>query len=172
MILALDLGTNLGHATNPQRSQLITAGTKVLASDKQLRAARKVSPGLRDRDPRMVQFQVELLNALPGVDVVAWEDVEFSTSTAQTQLWASFRGVLWSVLDSSFPFVQRMPVPVGTLKKHATGHGNADKDDMKSALEAAIRTNRITLATDPETLDDNAIDAVWLNHYAQVHTQQ
>jgi hypothetical protein len=46
------------------------------------------------------------------------------------------------------------PVPVGTLKKFATGNGSADKESMK---KAAKRDN-----LDVRDLDDNAIDAYWL----------
>lgn len=166
--LALDLGTKCGHATNIDTG--ILAGTWKLSTEAQLKKARSVSPGLRDRDPRMVEFQAQLRLVLPFVQRVAWEDVEFSTSTAQTQLWASFRGILWAELEA-FPTIARVPVPVGTLKKFATGSGNADKDEMRMHLSAAVSTGRLTLAPNSpiSDLDDNAIDAVWLNHYATTH---
>lgn len=164
--LALDLGTKCGQATNSSTG--ILASTWRLASDTQLKKARTVSPGLRDRDPRMVEFQRLLRQALPHVERVVWEDVEFSTSTAQTQLWASFRGVLWAELEA-FPTLRRLTVPVGTLKKFATGSGNADKDEMRAALKAGIARNRLAVLSLVDDLDDNAIDAIWLNHYAATH---
>jgi Holliday junction resolvasome RuvABC endonuclease subunit len=47
-------------------------------------------------------------------------------------------------------------VPVGTIKKHATGKGNASKDEMIAAMKA--------LGHSPT--DDNEADALALLHYA------
>ncbi|GMU44616.1 MAG: hypothetical protein AMXMBFR25_26020 [Lysobacterales bacterium] len=47
-------------------------------------------------------------------------------------------------------------VPVGTIKKHATGKGNASKDDVLSAMR--------TLGHAPT--DDNEADALALLHWA------
>jgi Holliday junction resolvasome RuvABC endonuclease subunit len=50
-------------------------------------------------------------------------------------------------------------VPVGTIKRHATGRGNADKD----AVIAAVRA----LGFNPE--DDNEADALALLDWALEH---
>jgi Holliday junction resolvasome RuvABC endonuclease subunit len=50
-------------------------------------------------------------------------------------------------------------VPVGTIKRHATGRGNADKD----AVIAAVRA----LGFDP--VDDNEADALALLDWALEH---
>ena len=49
-------------------------------------------------------------------------------------------------------------VPVGTIKKHATGKGNASKDDMIEAARA--------LYPDQAIEDDNQADALCLMNYA------
>jgi len=140
------------------------AGTWTLATDAELRKARKNPFGCRDADPRMKALLGKLRALVPIVERVVWEDVEFSSSTAQTQLWASFRGILWSVLADN-PTVHAWPVPVGTLKKWATGSGAADKDRMRAAwLGSPFRAQ---MDTPVETLDDNAIDAAWLLNYAE-----
>lgn len=163
--LALDLGTKTGWALCDQG--VLRAGTWKLATDAVLRKARKEGPfDLRDRDPRASEL-LRLLRAVqPVVQRVVWEDVQFSSSTAQTQLWATFRGVLWAFL-ADHPTIHAVPVPVGTLKKFATGSGNADKNEMKEALVAGVKVARVGLSTPVSELDDNAIDAVWLAHYAE-----
>lgn len=50
-------------------------------------------------------------------------------------------------------------VHTGTLKKHATGKGNAKKFEMRAAAEA--------LGPTVEIVDDNHCDALWLLHWAQ-----
>lgn len=163
--LALDLGSKTGWALGDQG--VIRAGTWKLATDAELRKARRESfYDLRDRDPRASEL-LRLLRAVqPVVQRVVWEDVQFSSSTAQTQLWATFRGILWAFLADN-PTIHAVPVPVSTLKKFATGSGNADKDDMKSALEMGVKVARVSLSTPVELLDDNAVDAIWLAHYAE-----
>ena len=54
-------------------------------------------------------------------------------------------------------------VPVGTLKKYATGFAGADKEAMAKWLYRRFPKER-TLG-----LDDNAIDAVWLYKWAEQH---
>jgi Holliday junction resolvasome RuvABC endonuclease subunit len=52
-------------------------------------------------------------------------------------------------------------VPVGTIKKHATGKGNAGKDDVIAAMRAK----------DHPVTDDNEADALALLHWA-IDTQE
>ena len=58
--------------------------------------------------------------------------------------WAELRGVPYQ------------GVPVGTVKRHATGHGNADKQ----AMMAAARARGFLPA------DDNEADALAILHWA------
>jgi Holliday junction resolvasome RuvABC endonuclease subunit len=110
-------------------------------------------------DPRVLRLQ-KLLRSFPPADVVVFEDVEFSTYTKQTQLWASWRTTLWLTFGETGCVMDC--VPVTTLKLFATGSGAADKGQMAAAL---YRQN-------PEWknkgLDDNAVDAIflwkWANH--------
>jgi Holliday junction resolvasome RuvABC endonuclease subunit len=50
-------------------------------------------------------------------------------------------------------------VPVGTIKKHATGKGNAGKHDVIAAMRAMGHP----------VADDNEADALALLHWAIVH---
>lgn len=155
IILALDLGTHTGYCyNNPDGS--LTSGTWHLTDEKSRKAA--VAQRLqRRRDPRIRRFS-ELLKALPvKPDLVVFEDVEFSSSTYQVQLWASFRSAAWLSFSEQTIFDC---IPVASLKKFATGYGSADKSLMRKFL----------LAKHPEydkvTVDDNEIDAIWLYLWA------
>jgi len=152
-ILALDLGTNTGYAHG--LNGVLQAGTWQLATAAEIKAWGKNR--LRRRcDPRMQRLS-NLLVELPKPDIVVFEDVEFSTSTGQTQLWASYRATVWLSLGTR---CHMECVPVSTLKKFATGSGSADKP----AMAAALFKQQPELKT--AGLDDNAIDAIWLYSWA------
>jgi hypothetical protein len=154
-ILALDLGTHTGFARTIPGSELIEAGTWHLASKSEVTAWGKQRLTRRD-DPRIHRL-AEKLGCEPVPDVVIFEDVEFQTYTLQCQLWASLRTVVWlSFGEHSFMEC----VPVTTLKKFATGNGWADKAGMLAAIRKRFP------AYDTAGLDDNAIDAIWLHHWA------
>jgi Holliday junction resolvasome RuvABC endonuclease subunit len=152
------LGTNTGYAHNLAGESILTAGTWKLATPKEITQWGK-ERWTRRNDPRIHRLQ-QYLVSLPKPDVVVFEDVEFSTYTLQTQLWSSFRTCVWLTLGKSCLLEC---VPVATLKKFATGHGGAKKEQMAEAL----------FKQDPgfrdQQLDDNAIDAIWLFRWAQMH---
>jgi Holliday junction resolvasome RuvABC endonuclease subunit len=162
-ILALDLGSTTGFAHNSNGSDsrsLPSIYSKTWATAKELRdqKARRLD---RRGDIRIVRFYdfISLLQSQARFDAVVFEDVQFHTSTAQTQLWSSFRTTVWL----AFPKMLMEAVPVGTLKKFATGSGSADKQAMLAALVRRA-PELITLG---ETPDDNACDAAWLWLWAQ-----
>jgi Holliday junction resolvasome RuvABC endonuclease subunit len=152
-ILALDLGTNIGVAHNFNGD--LEATTHTLATDREITewGKKRIT---RRCDPRMARLH-KILSDFPTPDIVVFEDVEFSSYTKQTQLWASFRTTVWLAFG---PKCQIECVPVTTLKKFATGHGGATKEQMAAAL----------FRQQPELkdagLDDNAIDAIWLFSWA------
>lgn len=134
--------------------------SRTWATDKELRdmRARRLD---RRGDIRIVRFFDYLTNLHTGLkfDAVVIEDVQFSSSTAQTQLWASFRTTVWL----AFPNTLIEAVPVGTLKKFATGSGAADKFAMAKSL------NRQHPALYTGGLDDNAVDAAWIWLWAKTN---
>jgi hypothetical protein len=162
-IFGLDLGTKTGFSYQPQPGRVF-GGTWLLATEKQLREARKVGKD-RSGDIRVIELQSLLgdqaafhkAQSLGGTVTWAFEDVQFLSSQAQSQLWASFRTVVWIVAHEHGFRV--LPVPVGTLKKFATGHGNATKEMMLAALQ---KTDEIF----PVDADDNEVDARWLRRFA------
>ena len=155
-ILALDLGTKTGVARNYGPSPLET--TWELSTEKEVTAWGKQRL-TRRCDPRIGRLYQRLIDRRLGEpDLIVFEDVEFSTYTKQTQLWASFRTVVW--LASVVRGAVIECVPVTTLKKFATGSGAADKAAMKRAMFTQFPcTSR--------ALDDNAIDARWILKWAE-----
>lgn len=170
-ILALDLATNCGYAYN--NGSEYQCGTWLLATDKELRAARAQRLNRR-LDPRVTKMfqQIECLQKLHGFDVITFEDIEFSTYTLQCQLWASLRSAMWLGAYQTKPIFDA--VPVATLKKFATSNGKATKEAMVRALIRADSAHFFTHADPAKAwwqppitrnrveIDDNAVDAIWL----------
>lgn len=158
-ILALDLGTQTGVARNYGLSPRETTWQLATAAEVTKWGKQRLT---RRSDPRISRFyerltQSDFLEEKP--DLVVFEDVEFSAYTKQTQLWASFRTVVW--LASGVMGAVLECVPVTTLKKFATGSGAADKVAMRRAL-----FTRFPYAYSGG-LDDNAIDALWILKWAE-----
>lgn len=168
-ILALDLATNCGYALNDDSGY--QCGTWLLATDKELKAARAQRMNRR-LDPRVTKlfWLVQELQQKHNFDVITFEDIEFATYTLQTQLWASLRAAMWTAAFKHNPVFDA--VPVGTLKKFATGNYRATKEQMVRAL---IKEDpHFTKHQDPACafwhpdqrtsicIDDNAVDALWL----------
>lgn len=153
-ILALDLGTHTGFARN--FGPMPWAGTWTLSQPKEVTAWGKQRLDRRC-DPRIERLHRLLQDGLVKPDLVVFEDVEFSKYTLQTQLWSSFRTVVWLTFGSKSVLEC---VPVTTLKKFATGSGGADKLGMKRALDRQYPGASTGL-------DDNAIDAVWILKWAE-----
>jgi len=176
-ILALDLGTRTGYAYN--NGNHFECGTWILGSPKEL-AAQKKARFDRRTDVRVVELWSRLRHDFLkcAIDYVVFEDVQFSSSTMQTQLWASFRTTVW--LAARLGTGNVIPVecaPTGTLKKFA-GHGGANKEAMARFLcQRDNRFCRIGSANPKfffrkseeqlQEIDDNAIDAVWVWKWAQ-----
>ncbi len=144
-ILALDLGTATGWAL--YRDGVVTSGTQVLATDKELAAQKKA--GLA----RCCDFRASRLAALIDskhpLDWVAFEDVQFMKGRAQAQLWGGFRAVVTML----YPAIKIQAVTVVELKMFACNHGNATKEMMIAAVPERLRK--------PE-MDDNEADAIHL----------
>lgn len=168
-ILALDLATNCGYAYNDDKNY--HCGTYVLATEKELKAARRERMNRR-LDPRVTELfhTMQALQQTHNFNVITFEDVEFQSYTLACQLWASLRAAMWLGAYHTKPIFDA--VPVGTLKRFATGHGGATKEMMVKALIKAdphfTKHEKSTCAywhPDPSTsisIDDNAVDAIWL----------
>ncbi len=140
-ILALDLGTTTGYAVGTPDN--VITGTFNLA------------PGRGDGGGmRFVKFRARLLelHASMKVDIVFYEEVRKHRGTAAAHVYGGLQAVLTAWCEEmNIPYEA---VPVGTIKKFATGKGNADKDAMKAAVRQ----------WGYEPADDNEADAIALFH--------
>ncbi|MDR3565931.1 MAG: hypothetical protein P4N59_31465 [Negativicutes bacterium] len=129
--LTLDLGTHVGWRFL-DGIQIIQSGTLHLATKEELRMQRQEGKErtLDLRFARMVAFLQEKF-AL-GIQRVVFEDVTFSGSPIQNQLWSALRTAIWVAAPAAN--VAIYCVPVTTLKVYATGKIRADKSQMAQAL--------------------------------------
>ena len=138
-ILALDLGTTTGWALRGHDG-LITSGT---ASFK---------PGRYDgggmRYLRFTNWLTEIDRLSGRIAAIYFEEVRRHIGTDAAHVFGGLLGVLtsWGELRG----VPYQGVPVGTIKRHATGRGNANKQ----AMIAAARERGFSPA------DDNEADAI------------
>jgi Holliday junction resolvasome RuvABC endonuclease subunit len=89
-----------------------------------------------------------------GIDAVYFEEVRSHRGVAAAHAYGGFLAHLTAWAEANkIPYAG---VPVGTIKRHATGQGNANKE----AVMAAVRALGFVPA------DDNEADALALLHWA------
>ena len=144
-VIALDLGTTTGWALRGFDG-LITSGT---ASFK---------PGRYDgggmRYLRFTNWLTELDRLSGPIAAIWFEEVRNHKGVDASHVYGGLMASLtsWGELRG----IPYEGVPVGTIKRHATGHGNAPKEAMIAAARA--RGYRPT--------DDNEADAIAILHWA------
>jgi len=174
MILALDLGTEMGFAYGSLRGRVESCGNFSLGSPSSIKADRKTRMDRRldSRAPYLYEW-LKVLHFAHDFKWITFEDVQFSSTTQQTQLWATWRTVVW--LFAAHYNIQTECCPVQTLKKFATGRGGADKDLMAIAL-SRIYSNEFFLEDGkihwighaPKLfLSDDGVDAVHLLNWSR-----
>lgn len=137
-VLALDLGTKCGYAVR-RRDGRIIHGTEVFTPRKSW------TPGQRWQRFRTWLGEVIQREQVHGI---AYEEVKRHTGTDAAHVYGAFLALVEMAADTHMLTLH--PVGVGTVKKHWTGRGNADKAAMVS--EAKRRGFR------PDS--DNAADAL------------
>lgn len=147
-ILALDLGTTTGWALRDPTGR-ITSGSQ------SFKPRRFEGGGMRFL--RFKRWLTELKAHADGIDALVFEEVRRHVSTDAAHVYGGFLATLTAWCEHhGIPY---QGVPVGTIKKHVTGKGNASKDEMMAAMRA-----RGYLPT-----DDNEADALALLHWAIQH---
>ena len=137
-ILALDLGTSMGWA--------LRLGTDSHSGTVSFRPSRYDGGGMRYLRFRHWLDQLAVECALP--EAVYFEEVRRHAATDAAHIFGGLLATLTSWCEQ-----RRIPyqgVPVGTIKRHVTGKGNADKQ----AVIAAVRDRGFMPA------DDNEADAI------------
>ena len=149
-ILALDLGTRTGWAL------LDTNGT-ITSGTEQFKPQRFEGGGMRFL--RFKRWLAELLTACDHINAVYFEEVRRHAGVDAAHAYGGFMGHLTAWCEHhGIPY---QGVPVGTIKKHATGKGNAGKDEMIASVSQ--RGHRPG--------DDNEADALAILHWA-IETQE
>lgn len=121
--LALDLGTNCGWAYN-----YLSA---VISGAWNLKPSRYSGGGMRFI--RFIEELDHLHNAKP-IGVVFYEEVRAHKGVDAAHVYGGLMATLQAWCEN-----KRIPyegVPVGEIKKYATGKGNAGKDAVSEAVEA------------------------------------
>ena len=144
-ILALDLGTTTGWALRGSDGS-ITSGSE------SFRPQRFEGGGMRFL--RFKRWLTELKAVADGIDALHFEEVRRHVSTDAAHAYGGFLATLTAWCEHhQIPY---QGVPVGTIKKHATGKGNASKDEMVASARARGHA----------PADDNEADALALLHWA------
>jgi len=148
-IFALDLGTVTGWALRGSDGQ-ITSGAE------NFRPQRFEGGGMRFL--RFKRWLNEIKQSGAGVDLLHFEEVRRHASTDAAHAYGGFLATLTAWCEHHQ--IAYQGVPVGTIKKHATGKGNAGKDEVIAAIRARGYT----------PIDDNEADALALLHWAIAQT--
>ncbi|WP_199286092.1 crossover junction endodeoxyribonuclease RuvC [Paracoccus suum] len=138
-LLSLDLGTTTGWALHGADG-MITSGTV------SFRQGRFDGGGMRYL--RFTNWLTELDRLSGPISAIWFEEVRRHAGTDAAHVYGGLMATLtaWAELRG----VPYDGVPVGTIKRHATGKGNANKD----AMLAAARARGFSPA------DDNEADAI------------
>ena len=138
-ILALDLGTSTGWAIRGPDG-LITSGTV------SLRPGRFDGGGMRYL--RFTNWLTEIDRLSGPIEAIYFEEVRRHAGTDAAHVYGGLMATLetWAELRG----VPYQGVPVGTIKRHATGKGNAPKQAM---IDAARERGF-------SPTDDNEADAI------------
>jgi len=140
-ILALDLGTVTGWAMR-------LADGAIVSGTMAFRPGRYEGGGMRFL--RFRSWLDEMLRSAPGLAAIYFEEVRRHAGTDAAHIYGGFLAHLAAWCEQ-----KRIPyqgVPVGAIKRHVAGKGNADKQ----AVIAAVKARGFQIA------DDNEADAVAL----------
>jgi len=144
-ILALDLGTTTGWAL-VDRDGLISGGSE------SFKPQRFEGGGMRYL--RFKRWLTDIKQCADGINWVVFEEVRKHAGVDAAHAYGGFMAHLTAWCEHhQIPY---QGVPVGTIKKHATGKGNSGKAEMISAAKAR--------GFDP--VDDNHADALALLDWA------
>ena len=149
-ILALDLGTTTGWALRPRDGQIAHGFVA-------LKPQRFEGGGMRYL--RFKRWLSEVQTMAGDIHAVYFEEVRRHAGVDAAHVYGGLMATLTTWCEHrNVPY---QGVPVGTIKKHATGKGNAGKDEVIAAMRA--KGHPVT--------DDNEADALALLHWA-IDTQE
>jgi len=143
-ILAIDPGTHCGYALSPYESGVWDLSPKQSEGN-----------GMR-----YIRLRKYLMEAMCGVDLVAYEDVKRHSGVLAAHMYGAIEAIIKELCDAHLPKpIPYIGIPVGTIKKHATGKGNAGKELMIAAAMGRW--------SDVKIISDDHADALWIWDVAQ-----
>jgi Holliday junction resolvasome RuvABC endonuclease subunit len=149
-ILALDLGTTTGWALRGSDGH-ITSGSE------SFRPQRFEGGGMRYL--RFRRWISEIQESVSEIQFLYFEEVRRHVGVDAAHAYGGFLATLTAWCE--YHQIPYQGVPVGTIKKHATGKGNASKDEMVASIRSRGH----------QPADDNEADALALLHWA-IETQE
>lgn len=149
-VLALDLGTTLGWA--------VRVSGQVMSGTEPFKLGRFEGGGMRYL--RFVRWLDDLWRFSGPLASVYFEEVRRHKGVDAAHAYGGFLAQLTAWCERHA--VPYQGVPVGTIKKFATGKGNASKDAMVAAARQWGH----------EPADDNEADALALMHWATAQEAQ
>lgn len=145
-ILALDLGTQMGWALQGPQG-VIYSGTE------SFKPGRYEGGGMRYLRFRRWLDEIEK-SSQDAISAVYFEEVRRHMSTDSAHVYGGFLATLTAWCESNgIPY---QGVPVGTIKRHATGTGNAGKLEVIDAMKMKGHKPK----------DDNEADALAILYWA------
>ena len=138
-LLALDLGTTTGWAVRNLRGRIISGTVE-------FRPHRFEGGGMRYL--RFERWLGDTLKIVGDLEAVYFEEVRRHAATDAAHVFGGFLAGLTAWCEEQG--IAYQGVPVGTIKRHVTGKGNADK----AAVIAAVSARGFSPA------DDNEADAI------------
>ena len=150
-ILALDFGQDCGHAAQ--------VDGKIISGVWSLKPSKFDSAGVKFlKFKRHIEAEIEFYE----IKKVFYEAVRRHLGTDSAHCFGSYMGVCVTLcLEKG---IEYEGVPVQTIKKHATGSGNADKKQM--VMAAITKYPKINI------LNDDHADALHLLDYALTISKQ
>ena len=147
-LLALDLGTTTGWALRAPEGQIAHGFVS-------FKSQRFEGGGMRYlRFRRWLTDMKATVAATQGIGAVYFEEVRRHMGVDAAHVYGGLLATLTAWCEHhQIPY---QGVPVGTIKRHATGKGNASKDEMIAAMRALGHA----------VTDDNEADALAILHWA------
>ena len=144
-VLAIDLGTTTGWALRARDSHIAHGFVS-------FKTQRFEGGGMRYL--RFKRWLTEMKALAGDVHAVYFEEVRRHVGVDAAHVYGGLMATLTTWCEHHH--IPYQGVPVGTIKKHATGKGNASKDEVMAAMRALGH---------PVT-DDNEADALAILHWA------
>lgn len=149
-ILAIDLGTTTGWAVRARDRQIAHGFVS-------FKPQRFEGGGMRFL--RFKRWLSEIHTMTNDIHAVYFEEVRRHAGVDAAHVYGGLMATLTTWCEHrNIPY---QGVPVGTIKKHATGKGNAGKDEVIAAMR--VKGHPVS--------DDNEADALALLHWA-IETQE